>query len=357
MKTSRRRFLQSAAIVTASAALRAPASFGGQGITSSNSKWAKQIGLELYTVRDLMEKDFEGVLAKVAALGYKEVEPANGYNGVTPKAFRAMLDTYGVTAPSTHSGPVIGDGLEKELEGFQIMGIQYTSIPTPPRVITPGRRPGSGMAGAYFGGHNSFTQAEAFGPRQLPISLAEAQHRAAELNKYGKLGKKFGIKMLVHNHTGEFMPLTDARGTTEYDVYLKETDPELVTMQLDLGWATIAGQDIPAMFRANPGRYELWHVKDMFGVRKLDRSVPPLERIDAVSFVPYGVGQIDYKLFFDLAGIAGLKHFCVEQDNAATWGDSLAVAKVSHDNLQTMLTTGSPAGALYKKSDPYYREP
>lgn len=352
--STRRRFLKGMAALPATMAVGAPAISSGQPLPTA--KWANQLGIELYTVRDVMETDFEGALAKLAALGYREVEPANGYNAMSPKNFRAMLDRHGLSAPSTHSGPATGDRLEAELEGFQIMGIKYTSLPMPPPVIVPGRRPGSGMAGAYFGGHNSFTQAEAFGPRQPPISLAEAQRRAAELNRYGKIGKKFGVKMLVHNHTGEFMPLTDAPTRTEYDVYLKETDPDLVAMQLDLGWATIAGQDIAAMFRANPGRYELWHIKDMFGVRNLNTSLPPMERIDAVTFEPYGVGQIDYKPFFDLADLAGLKHYCVEQDNAATWGDSLAAAAISAKNLRAMLTTGAVPGALYKKADPYYRD-
>src|SRR5579871_4314357 len=70
--------------------------------TSANAKWANQIGLELYTVRDIMENDFEGVLAKVAALGYKEVEPANGYNNMSPDQFRKLLDGHGLSAPTTH---------------------------------------------------------------------------------------------------------------------------------------------------------------------------------------------------------------------------------------------------------------
>ena len=340
---SRRTFLRGAASVGLAATTGFARSLLAQPATA---KWAKQIGIELYTVRDEMDKDFEGTLAKVAQLGYKEVEPANGYNNMTPAAFRKMLDRYGLSAPSTHSSPVIGPGLEKELEGFQMMGIMYTAVPTPPRQIVPSRAPGTGMMGAYFGGHNSFTQAEAFGPIQKPISLAEAQMRAAELNKYGKIGKKFEVKMLVHNHTGEFEKLTDS-DRTEYDVYLAECDPELVAMQLDLGWATISGQDILGMFKKHPGRFELWHIKDMFGIQKLDTTVSPLHRIDAVTFEPYGVGQIDYKPYFDNAEIAGLKHFCVEQDNAATWGDSLSCARISYQNLSTMLTTGSLPNALY----------
>ena len=345
-KSSRRDFLRNAAVASGGAALGVLPLLGAQQQSVPLNKWASQIGIELYTVRDRMETEFEGTLAKLSEMGYKEIEPANGYNNMTPAAFRELLDKYGLTAPSTHSQPVTGDGLEKELEGFQIMGIRYTSLPTPPRVITPGRKPGSGMLGAYFGGHNSFTQAEAFGPLQRPISTEEAKRRAGELNKYGKISQKFGIKMLVHNHTGEFEKLTDGDGS-EYDVYLQETDPALVAMQLDLGWATISGQDIAAMFRKNPGRYELWHIKDMFGIQKLDKTVSPLHRIDAVTFEPYGVGQINYRPFFELAGVAGLKHFCVEQDNAATWGDSLAAARISHDNLKTMLAEGALPNALY----------
>jgi sugar phosphate isomerase/epimerase len=350
---TRRSILEAMAALPAATAIGAPAMSFGQAL--STARWAGQVGIQLYTVRDAMETDFEGVLAKLAALGYREVEPTNGYNDMTPKAFRAMLDRHGLRAPSTHSAPSSGPTLEKELEGFQIMGIRYTALPRPPAPTVPGRKVGTGMAGAYFGGHNSFTQAEAFGPKQQPITLAEAQRRAAELNRFGRIGQKFGVKMLVHNHTGEFMPLTDAPRRTEYDVYLKETDPALVALELDLGWATVAGQDIPAMFRANPGRYELWHIKDIFGIRSLNRKLPPIERIDAVAFEPFGVGQIDYKPFFDLAGLAGLKHFYVEQDNAASWGDSLSAAAISMRNLRALLTTGKVPGALYVKSDPYYR--
>ena len=97
--------------------------------TSRASVWKNQIGLELYTVRDLMMSDFEGVLAKIAQMGYREVEPASGYNNMDPKTFRAMLDRYGLRMPSTHSGARgTGADLEKQLEGFQIMGIEYTEI-------------------------------------------------------------------------------------------------------------------------------------------------------------------------------------------------------------------------------------
>ena len=90
--------------------------------------WKKQMGLELYTVRDILPKDYEGTLAKVAEIGYKEVEAADPYNNMEPKQYRALLDRYGLTMPSTHSGAVDGPDLEKQLEGFQIMGLKYTEV-------------------------------------------------------------------------------------------------------------------------------------------------------------------------------------------------------------------------------------
>ena len=312
--------------------------------TSRASVWKNQIGLELYTVRDLMMSDFEGVLAKIAQMGYREVEPASGYNNMDPKTFRAMLDRYGLRMPSTHSGARgTGADLEKQLEGFQIMGIEYTEIlgdsgrgpagSGPDKKLAPGAyyNPGTGIT------RNSFTETEAFGPYQPPVTIESVKHRAAQLNANGKIARKFGMKILIHNHTGEFEKLRDSDKTT-YDVLLSETDPELVTMQLDIGWATIAGMDVIEMFRKNPGRYELWHLKDVVGLKTVNRSLSPNARVSSMAFVPLGAGQLDYKPIFANAKQAGLKHFCVEQDNAASWGDSLAAARVSCQNLLRILS-------------------
>ena len=85
----------------------------------------------------------------------------------------------------------------------------------------------------------------------------------------------------------------------------------------------------------------------MFGIQRFDKTASLHDRANNVTFEPYGTGQIDYKPFFDNAELAGLKHFCVEQDNAAVWGDSVAAARISYQNLNTMLTTGSLPNALY----------
>jgi sugar phosphate isomerase/epimerase len=312
--------------------------------SSGGSPWSSRIGLELYTVRDRLAADYEGTLAKVAEIGYTEVEPTS-YNNLSPKAFRAMLDRLKLTMPSTHA-PARGTGadLERQLEGFQAMGIKYTEIAPESRAPAPAdpRRPATLPPGAYFDAgsgrvRNSFRETEAFGPYQPPVSADSVKRRAAQLNADGKVAAKFGMKMLVHNHTGEFEKLSDNPRTT-FDILLGETDPALVTMQLDLGWTYIAGVDPIALFKAHPGRFELWHVKDVFGLKTVSPSLGPNGRVSSMALVPVGTGHIDFKPVFAQAALAGLKHFVVEQDNAAAWGDSLAAARVSFRNLREMLT-------------------
>jgi sugar phosphate isomerase/epimerase len=286
--------------------------------------WKKQMGLELYTVRNLLEKDFEGTIAKVAELGYREVEPV-GYGGLDPRQFRALLDRYRLNAPSTHAGATAGPELEKELEGHQIMGFQYTEV----RGSPSGRGAGGGKAPA----------GAVKGPSQpgLRPSVEAVKRTAARYNEHGKLTRKFGMKILIHNHTQEFELLDDGR-TTQYDVLLAETDPSLVAMQLDIGWASVAGQNILEMFRKNPGRYELWHVKDAAGMKGIDSTLTPDQRRPKTKLVPVGQGEIDYKAIFAKADQAGLKHFCIEQDNAAEGGDAMASAKASYDGLVRILS-------------------
>ena len=289
-----------------------------------------------------MTADYEGVLAKVAAMGYKEVEPSGGYNNLAPKQYRALLDRYKLTMPSTHS-PASGTGLEleKQLEGFQIMGIKFTEIsaarPAGAASTAAPLPPGAYRNASTGRVHNAFTETEAFGPNQPPMTLAAAQRRAADLNAQGKVAQKFGMKVIFHNHTGEFEKLTDSPRTM-YDVMLADTDPALVSMQLDLGWAYIANVDPVALFKKNPGRYELWHIKDFFGLRSVNPSLGPNARVSSMAFTPIGAGQVDFKPAFANASIAGLKHFVVEQDNAAAWGDSLAAARVSYQNLLALLS-------------------
>jgi sugar phosphate isomerase/epimerase len=343
---TRRQFLRETTMGSAAAFVASQVQPLASSQAIAASPWRSRIGLELYTVRDLMT-DYEGTLAKVAEIGYTEVEPTS-YNNMSPKDFRAMLDRLKLTMPSTHA-PARGTGadLERQLEGFQVMGMKYTEIAAAP-ASSPGpsapdpRRPATLPPGAYFDAgtgrvRNSFNETEAFGPYQPAVSLESVKQRAAQLNANGKIAQKFGMKLLVHNHTGEFEKLTDSPRTS-YDILVEETDPALVTMQLDIGWAYIAGVDPIALFKAHPGRFELWHIKDVFGLKTVNPSLGPNARVSSMALVPVGTGHIDFKPVFAQSQLAGLKHFVIEQDNAAAWGDSLAAARVSYQNLAGLLT-------------------
>lgn len=313
--TNRRTFLKEIA---------AAAAVAGIGKAAATD-WKRQMGLELYTVRDLLPKDYEGTLAKVAEIGYKEVEPATNYAGMDPQQFRAMLDRHGLTAPTTHVGATDGPDLEKQLEGFRIMGIRYTEIRGAAGGggrMAPGAAP---AAGAARGGGGRGPTAES------------VKRTAAEINQHGQIARKFGMKMLIHNHTQEFQPIGDS-SLRPYDILLAETNPELVAMQLDIGWASVAGQNILEMFHKNPGRFELWHVKDARGIKNMTPQMTQAERQRSAMLAPVGQGEVDYKTIFANAELAGLKHYCIEQDNAADWGDSIAAARVSCQNLTKLLS-------------------
>lgn len=289
--------------------------------------WAAQMGLELYTVRDLVAKDYPGTLEKVAQIGYKEIEPAGGYNHMSPKAFRAMLDRLGLHMPSTHSGITEGAdaAVEKRLEGFKIMGIQYTSLDAPPPPRARVRRP--------------FTPAERarmMARMSRSRTVDEVKREAALYNRYGKIAQKFGIKILRHNHTMEFQ-LCQGSELTPYDILLSETDPEVVVMQMDIGWAEVAGQNPIELFHKHPGRFVLWHVKDVACLKCLPPATDEFARLREARLVPVGEGDIDYGNIFKYAALAGMKHFAIEQDSAADWGDSLAAARVSFRHLRAML--------------------
>jgi sugar phosphate isomerase/epimerase len=272
-------------------------------------QWKNQIGLELYTVRELLKTDYAGTLAKVAAIGYKEVEPADPYNNMQPEQYKALLDKYHFKMFSTHADATDGPGLEKELEGQAKMGLKYTAV-----------QPAPGKA-----------------PQHEQRTIATVKRRCEEMNKHGALLKKFGMKYYIHNHSGEFDVLDDGK-TTEYDVLLKETDAALVAMQLDIGWAYVAGQDAIEMFKKNPGRYELWHVKDA-KYKELDPKMKPSLRQRAAKIVAMGEGDIDYKAVFANAKTAGLKHFVIEQDTAGQGGrDAIADCKIAYDNLMKILS-------------------
>ncbi|HLX75479.1 MAG TPA: sugar phosphate isomerase/epimerase, partial [Terriglobales bacterium] len=185
------------------------------------------IGLQLYTVRDQMAKDFEGTIAKVAATGYKETEFA-GYFKRTPQQVKAVLERNHLVAPSAHI-PVeeLRAKLPQVIEAAHVIGHEY--------IVNP------------------WINEEDRG------SLDKWKKMAEFFNETGRKVKEAGLQFAHHNHDFEFKP-TD--GKVPYDLLLKETDPDLVKLEMDLYWITAAGQDPLKYFNEYPGRFPMLHVKD-----------------------------------------------------------------------------------------------
>jgi sugar phosphate isomerase/epimerase len=294
--------------------------------------WSQRIGIQLVMVRDEMAKDVESTLAQLAAIGYRFVNPV-GFSGLDAKAYRAMLDRHGLSAPQIDLGFSMGAGMEEDLEACQILGIKYAE----PALG------GSAQRGSARSGGATDPYARPAGFRRLatplPQTEEEAKHAASDYNTYGKTARKFGIKVIFHNHVEHFELLTGSKSTF-FDVFLSETDPELVGMELDLGFTAIAGRNIPEAIRKYPGRFPVWDVRDALGLKNADANpaLTPNQRRQYTYSVPVGLGEVDFKTIFASAETAGLKNFFVLQDNAAAWGDSMAVARVSWQNLTKILT-------------------
>jgi len=254
-----------------------------------------KIGLQLYTVRDLMKRDFDGTLAKVAAIGYKEVEFA-GYFDHSPKDVRAAVDRRGLTAPSAHIDyKSLGEKFPEVIEAAKVVGHEYLVNPWIEEEI-----------------------------RKQPDGW---KHAAETFNRAGEACKKAGIQFAYHNHWFEFLPVN---GKLPYDLLLTECDPNLVKMELDLCWITVGGQDPLKYFDRYPGRFPLVHVKDV-------KRVPPVTAGGAQDFgssmkdmTEVGSGIIDWKKIFAQSDKAGIKHYFVEHDNPKKPLESI---KTSYDYL------------------------
>ena len=270
-------------------------------------------GIQLFTVRDRMAADFEGTLARLAEIGYRQVEFFT-HADRTPAQVRVALDAAGLTAPSTHVVLRPGPNLERELAGFQAIGHRWARAGGPAAAD-------AGPAGAPGGAS--------------PQTVAGVRRTLEQYEQVAAAAKPYGIRVIVHNHTEEFERLPDGR--TPFDLMLAELDPTMVALELDIGWAVVAGQDPTALFERHRGRFPLWHVKDMAELT-VARSYPTMHgRQRAARIVPLGQGSIDYAPIFAKASVAGLQHYFVEQDTAPASGDSLAAARTSFEALRRLL--------------------
>ncbi len=271
--TTRRSFLKATTVLSAGMLLTR-----SSGCNPKNSL----IGLQLYTVRDAMEKDPRGTLAKVAAIGYTSVELATytgseKFYGMSPSEFAVALKQNGLVAPSAHyrlgeeqpkgvvqQGTMLHDW-DKAVDDAAALGLKY-------------------MVCAYL------ADVERGNPGHY-------KKVAEQLNTAGERCKKAGIQLCYHNHDFEFIKQDDQY---PYDILLS-TDKDLVKMEIDLYWITKAGQDPIKLFNEHPGRFPLWHVKD-------------LDNTPDKNFTEVGNGIIDFKKIFEYRSKAGMKYFFVEQD-------------------------------------------
>jgi sugar phosphate isomerase/epimerase len=264
---------------------------------ASQSRRIERIGMQLYTVRVEMAKDFDGTLARVAALGFKEVEFA-GYFDRTPQQVRAALDRNGLTSPSTHIDlATISSRLPQVVEASQIIGHKFIVMPWLDDAA-----------------------------RKDPDIW---QRVADTLNRAGESARGAGIQMGYHNHHFEFVPT--ASGQMPLDLLLERCDPTLVVFELDLAWITAAGQDPLAYFAKYPGRFPMVHVK---GLRKrpAQGASTPIERV-MPDIADVGGDSIDWPRIFARSAQGGIRHYYVEHDVPTSAFDSL---KTSFTYLQAL---------------------
>ena len=268
------------------------------GWAAAKQRRIEKIGVQLYTVRDQMKADFDGTIAKVAAIGYKEVEFA-GYFDHTPQQVRATLDRNGLTSPSCHVAyDVLGDKWPGEIESAKIIGQSYIVCPWIPDEL-----------------------------RKQP----DVWDRAAEtFNRAGAASKKAGIQFAYHNHWFEFMPVN---GKLPYDLLLEKCDPDLVKMEMDLCWITVAGADPLKYFDRYPGRFPLVHVKDMKKLPKVSAAGGQDFGDSLTDMTSVGNGVIDWKRIFAQSDKAGIKHYIVEHDKPQDPFDSI---KMSYAYLEKL---------------------
>lgn len=256
------------------------------------------IGLQLYTLGGDLRADVDGMLGQVAKIGYRTVELA-GYLGRTPQQLRASFDKAGLKATSSHvqaqgggPEPTLAD-IDRVIADSKVMGVQHIVLPSVPMPehVDAKARPGEDVVARFARIYGQLT--------------ADDWKRTADLlNAKGKALTAAGMTMGYHNHNAEFMPLA---GTTPLEILLKNTDPKLVSFEMDVGWVVAAGADPFALMKAHKGRFTQMHVKDVKATTKPNFAFQqdPTE---------VGSGIIPWPKLLPAAYAEGVRGFFVEQE-------------------------------------------
>jgi sugar phosphate isomerase/epimerase len=274
---TRRDFLIKAGMAAAAVAI-----LPSMGIKSAN----KKTGLILYTVRQDMDRDIDVTLSAVAGMGYNWIEGAKYSDGLfyklKPSGFRKKVESFGLKFISSHNEKLNSSNIDRVIGDCSEAGLKYVVLPS--------------LHGDWGKSLDGYKQAADF------------------LNLAGKKCRKAGMKFGFHNHSIEFKPIDNQ---IPYDILVKNTDPKLVVFELDLCWIIAGEQCAIEYINKFPGRFELWHMKDMSADKK-DSTI--------------GEGTIDFGPIYALAKKAGLKYWFVEQDDCLTH-TPLESAKISRDFL------------------------
>jgi len=297
---SRRRFLQQSGTFAAASLLLPALTKAG---LFHGEKAMRPVGLQLYTLGDMMTKDAKGTLKSLAAIGYKELESAGSqkgnYYGFKPKEFASMVKDMGMNWRSAHVGgaPFTMEQVMKmaktaeDSARIQKMAERFKNMPPMLNLKNDYQR----LADDAAEGGISYLVCSS-----IPVSTLDEIKTAVDVfSKAGEACKKVGVQFGYHNHTTEF---DQVEGHRPFDYILSNTDKDLVKMELDLAWATKANQDPLELFKQHPGRFPLWHVKDLDKNNKNPAEV--------------GSGIVDFKRIFANSQESGMKYFFVEQDGA-----------------------------------------
>jgi sugar phosphate isomerase/epimerase len=293
--------------------------FSQKGYASLLDKYAMHpVGLQLYTMGGTIDNDVPGTLKKIADIGYKDVESAfsikGAYYGMTSKEFAKLTKDTGLSWISHHVG---GAPFKMPAGGFK----------TPPGMDTTrlhqlrSMPPMKNLKDNY---QQIIDEVAEGGLKYLvcasiPLSTSpEISESIDILSRSGEAAKKSGIQLCYHNHTHEFEQVD---GKIPYDMLLSQINSDILKMELDLGWASVAGADPVELFKKSPGRFPLWHVKD------INAQKAPTE---------IGNGTVDFKRIFAASKESGMKYFFVEQDGATNPIQSITV---SYNDITTKILT------------------
>jgi sugar phosphate isomerase/epimerase len=283
------------------------------------------IGLQLYTLGEDLKRDFDGTLAAVSKIGYRTVELA-GLAEHSAADWRQALDRAQLKCPSIHVPPHSKTGVNLDelgalAEVAHALGIGTVVCPMfnfPERFsLQPQPGEDTGKMLARLG---------------ASMTLDDWKWNAEQFDKIGAQIKKAGLQLGYHNHNFEW---TSFNGVTGYDEFLRLTDPELVKLELDCGWATVAGQDPAAYLTKYPDRYRLLHIKDF-----KHGFTPRTTLMDNGPGAPVptelGRGAIDYRKIFVAAQKAGIRALFVEQEPPFTEMPALEAIKVDFDYMKNL---------------------